>query len=1368
MHGADSIKLQPWLNDLAAVYKQQDRYPDAEALYQRALAIVEKTKGPDDPEILDALEKLAAIYTGIGRQEDAKAEPLYQRAIAILEKAEGADSPALVKWLNSLGLIYQVLHRNDDAEAVYRRTLEILENANGPDAPEIVPALDKLASLYSEFGHQEYAKADPLYQRSLSILEKARGADHPDVVRAINNLASSYVLQRRYDDAAVLYVRALAIRDKEADTDGWFLRNAVENLASTYEKLRRYPEAEQLYKRLLTLTEKQPDADKARVRGAVENLARLYSEAARYADAEPFMRRELAMSEEAYNADRTLGIEFYTLQTAQANLARLLKNMNRLPDAEAIYRRILSMAEEREGPDSPSLSSALAGLGGILADTNRLDEAETMLRRAVTLVEEHGGNADQAEAFNNLALLLIATNRLAEAESLYRRALPLAEHWRYPPQLASVLSNFAVLLQNTGRPDEAEPLLRRALAIDEEHFGTDHPDAISPLNNLAALLEETGRYPEAEQLLRRSLAIAEKAFGPDHPKISVRLNNLAALLVDTDRFAEAEPLLRRALAVDEKNLGLDHPGVTSPLTNLAELLLKTGRLPEAERVVRRALSIDEKSYGPAHPNTSRDLHNLAVLRSAAGDWTEAAHLFGRMTAARTSRVTDAPPGDRQGLTKALLKRSARSYRQQARGFYRVASEDKSAAEDSFAAAQWALQSDAGDALAQMSARFAKGEGPLIDLVRQRQNLMVKRSGDDKNLLAAAGRDDLPAAEVLRKSISETDNQLDIIDGQLAGQFPDYADLTNPKPLTIADVQALLAPEEALLLFLDVSRIGPLPGETLIWVITRETAIQRSASLDTEALSETIETLRCGLDQTLWQSETTAGKCRTALTSWAGGVAPEGRPPQLLPFDLARAYQLYQALLGPDDDLIRDKHLLIVPSGPLTSLPFSVLVTAAPEAAFPATVAGYGGAAWLGTRQPISILPSVASLKALRRLANTSKATKPYLGIGNPLLDGDQDDRQFGAFYAKRAQTARDKQHCQQLPETRVVLATSQPVMSFDRLFRGTHADIEQIRQADPLPETADEICDVGRRLGASDDDILLGSRASETTLKKLSDSGRLADYRFLHFATHGALAGEVENAAEPGLLLTPPAKGTHDSQALERDDGFLTASEIASLKLNTDWVILSACNTASGASEKAEALSGLARAFFYAGARSLLVSHWAVNSDATVKLVTGAFEVLTENPKLTHAEVLQQSILALVSSGGNEAHPSRWAPFVVVGADTPAQTVADASITPPLPSRPSFLLAAQVEAEEQPAVDEAPTPPIPVRSPFVAALAPEPTPQSQGAMLIPPLPSHSPVVRVTAGIGPPAAKNALKGRRKGRLALPGRPETDGGLEVFNR
>jgi len=150
----------------------------------------------------------------------------------------------------------------------------------------------------------------------------------------------------------------------------------------------------------------------------------------------------------------------------------------------------------------------------------------------------------------------------------------------------------------------------------------------------------------------------------------------------------------------------------------------------------------------------------------------------------------------------------------------------------------------------------------------------------------------------------------------------------------------------------------------------------------------------------------------------------------------------------------------------------------------------------------------------------------------------------------------------------------------------------------------------------------------------------------LAFATHGLVAGELTGVAEPALVFTPPETGT------EADDGLLTASEIATLDLDADWVILSACNTAAAdGTPNAEGLSGLAKAFFYAGARTLLVSHWAVASDAAVALTTGMLDELAKQPEIGRAEALRRSMLSLMANEEKDyfAHPMFWAPFIIVG-----------------------------------------------------------------------------------------------------------------------
>ena len=405
-----------------------------------------------------------------------------------------------------------------------------------------------------------------------------------------------------------------------------------------------------------------------------------------------------------------------------------------------------------------------------------------------------------------------------------------------------------------------------------------------------------------------------------------------------------------------------------------------------------------------------------------------------------------------------------------------------------------------------------------------------------------------------------------------------------------------------------------------------------------ALGHAVHALRCGLDATHWQEP----GCQRLL----------GPPPahSALPFDLKRAHNLFEALLGGVDDLIRDRHLLIVMAGPLTKLPLHVLVTELPNPTWQPDER-YRLAAWLGRRQPISVLPSVASLHALRMLAQSSAAPNPMIGFGNPLLTGsDGTDR---SAWSKRS--CADTLPIGQRPAGLLIAAA--PIAG--SLFRGGHSNLALVRQQAPLPETADELCAVARSVGAPETAIRLGAQATEAAIKDLSRSGELASHSIVHFATHGLVAGDLPNLAEPALMLTPPER------ASEEDDGLLTASEITQLKLNADWVIMSACNTAAGGAANADALSGLARAFFYAGARSLLVSHWAVNSEATVKLITKAVSVLKADPSIGRAEAMRRSMLAMIEQGTpEEAHPALWAPFILVGegAATPATSIMTSAI----------------------------------------------------------------------------------------------------------
>jgi CHAT domain-containing protein len=562
--------------------------------------------------------------------------------------------------------------------------------------------------------------------------------------------------------------------------------------------------------------------------------------------------------------------------------------------------------------------------------------------------------------------------------------------------------------------------------------------------------------------------------------------------------------------------------------------------------------------------------------------------------------------------------------------------------EAFTAAQWAQTSEAAASLAQMAARNAKDDSALGRLVRERQDLLSEWRAKEKLIIAAhskaADQRRSEAESALTERVAVIDARRAEIDETLKKDFPEYAALVNPEPLSVQEIQAHLRENEVLAFDLDA------PEETFIWLITKSDLHWARSPLGTKALTDKVQALRCGLDDAEWDGIERPARC--------AGLLNVGHPgdKEPLPFSFAIAHELYGALLGHFSNLIKDKHLLVVPSGPITSLPIQVLVAEPPKLPIGIKYESYRDVAWLGSRQAITILPSVTSLNALRAVAKASEAPSRYVGFGNPTLNGSPECRPQAGL--SEACPTSEPVQVASTASIRVVRGRgNRRSAGVDHIAAAAGYDvIAQVKSLCPLPDTAQEIRCVAKSLGVAESEVHLNSTATESNIKELNQSGKLATYRVVHFATHGLLAGDVEAMAkrrgEPALVLTPP-----ETPSNLDDDGLLTASEVTQLKLNADWVVLSACNTAAGEKLGAEAFSGLARAFFYAGTRTMLVSHWPVYSDAAVRLITGTFDELEAHPEIGRAEAQKRAMVALMRDSAEEdnPHPSVWAPFVVVG-----------------------------------------------------------------------------------------------------------------------
>jgi CHAT domain-containing protein/Tfp pilus assembly protein PilF len=906
-----------------------------------------------------------------------------------------------------------------------------------------------------------------------------------------------------------------------------------------------------------------------------QQVDKLYEEG-RYADAIPLAKEVLAIREEA------LGPDHLDVATSLNNLAGLYQQQGRYAEAEPLYKRSLTIREKARGPDHPDLATTLNNLALLYNDQGRYAEAEPLFKRSLVIDEKVFGPDHPVVAadLNNLAGLYLEQGRYAAAEPLLKRSLAIREKALGPdhPDLATTLNNLALLYYHQGRYAEAEPLFKRSLAIREKALGPDHPDVAQSLGAMAELYRSQGRDAEAEPLFKRSLAIREKALGPDHPDVANSLNNLALLYDHQGRYAEVGQLYKRSLTILEKALGPKHPNVAKSLNNLAELYRSQGRNAEAEALFRRSLAIDEKALGPNHLDVALNLGNLAGLYYRERRYAEAINLSRRAVAIVAKRTAGTDVQSASG--REAEQRTGRAYFLDNVAIVNAVGGPTAAAE-SFRVAQLASASAAAQAVAGMAARFAAGNDAMAAAVRQRQDLADRWQALDKAIVAAASRPpkqrDPAAEDALRTELGKVNTALDALDARIAHDFPGYAELSNPKPLELADAQALLAPDEAMLVYL----VGD--DATWLWALRRDRAAFYKLDIGADALAAEVTALRGRLDP--------------------------ARNPDLAPFDAQRANALYQKIVAPAASVLDGAHaVFIVPDRALQSLPFGVLVTK-PPAANPQHPADHRDIAWLMRDYALTVLPSVGSLRALRQFTAAGHGSLPFVGIGNPVLKGKPAG------------------------ERGVKLAD---------LFRGRVADVAEVRMLPPLPETAEELRAVAKDLGAGDKDLYLGERASEPLLRQAG----LDRYRIVEFATHGLLSGDLPGLAEPALVLTPPQEASPDN------DGLLTASKIATLKLDADWVVLSACNTAAAdGAPDAEGLSGLAKAFFYAGARSILVSHWSVVSKATVKLITDAFAELQKNPEIGRAEALHRAELAMLDPNNPPefAHPLVWAPFILAG-----------------------------------------------------------------------------------------------------------------------
>lgn len=929
----------------------------------------------------------------------------------------------------------------------------------------------------------------------------------------------------------------------------------------------------------------------------------------------------LRLDEEALRlAQAAIGSTSQEVASIKDDLGVCLRHLGRLDDAETMFSASQKIFSAMELPDQRLFSELLINYAILAYVRGDLERAERMTfdalkrRRGLTPPEP----ALVAQALDNYGTILQEEGRLAAAKGPLQEGLDLRKKALRPrhPDIAASLNNLGVLEQRRGELSAAEQHLREAMGIDMDTYGAGDPQVLADLSNLGEVLRSMDRPDEAlkieNEVLAGRKAQAEKlgSHADSLYDLAVSYGNVANILGDLKRYDEAKPLYEKALKIDIEIAGEKaSAGVALDFNNIGEGLFDSGYILDAKAAFEKGLALVARQGDKGLRLQATLLHNFGVLLAGEADFPNAELKLRNATAIRTKVL----PDDHIDLAVSrawlaeVLSRAGRpgavAEAQAALSILKVRS----------------ARSGVG-----LSASAAAAEARSSRAVAENILAVFARSGDQKDGFLASGviDDALAALQIVQESgtavvAARAAAQSLIEEPQGAATLRQIEDLRDR--LDAAAVQEALvaagsnqgtahaeASPSAELEAQLTRLLSDLPDR--VRDLTAPPRLQFADIKPKLAVDEGWLGFVAGDASTIVVLVTRDGvqlkivaEGRERLAKRVGELRQALDPRTTHRFDLEASHLLYGLLFNDfGESFTRIKRLVVASDGALESLPLGVLVTAVGQPSGDEEMS-YRQASWLSDQAVITVTPSFANAYSSGRIPSSTSTNASFVGFGDPALGPVQQTDASAQLLAKLM------------------------------FVQGAPGAVEDVRSLPSLPETKIQLEAMNGLFASGQGELITGQAATKSAVEKAN----LASVRVIAFATHGLLAAE-NPTGEPALVMTPTPG---------LDDGMLTATDIANLKLDANLIVLSACNTAAPRLEYgADGLSGLARAFFHSGARAILISHWPVDTRATTSLM----KLLASSKAKSMAGTFNAAARALRNQSGF-AHPAFWAPFDLVG-----------------------------------------------------------------------------------------------------------------------